>query len=64
MSRKKKTPPARPRKRQPMALENDGGFAQFFEEIATSMFEKAGYFPEPAKVIDLQQWRKDKESKD
>jgi hypothetical protein len=62
MSRKKKTPPSR--KRKPIELEGDGSFALVFDEIFAQLFPIHSQDLRPdrtAKIIDLNQRRKDKE---
>jgi hypothetical protein len=65
MSRKKKTP--RSRKRRPVEFEGDGSFARAFDAIFDQLFvfPPEDLRPEhSAKVIDLNQRRKDKEGQD
>ncbi len=61
MSDKKKKP--RTQKRKPIEIDTGGAFARYFEEMMTALFKEAGYCPEPAKVIDLNEWREGKKTK-
>jgi len=60
MSHRKKT--SRTQKRKPIELDDGGALARYFDEMMTALFKEAGYCPKPAKVIDLNEWRKGKKT--